>query len=331
MKQLKLLFSSHPGKGISNWFARGGQLIGSSEVLTAFDQMLQKDIDQTGLRIVREVLPYALLFDSISIVTGTPFSDPFLRDLDASLGVKLINPDSLSSFAPSKEETKDHLAAITHNKDAATLIPMLYRMAGPFAADLPDLLPVIYSMILSIRLSKSLSARLNCPDSDLEIHKIIAEEQTYPKTDERLEVMQKVFSFHELPLLTIDAFRDNKQCIDLDRLFTCMKMLRQSHHIIRFREKLSEFSKSQEDVDQVISKDILRDLRTSLEEYVIQPQEIRNRFTKAILMDVIGYFIPASGTVEEAASIAYEKIKSSSLEWRLFVFEYGDQLTKVSI
>lgn len=110
-----------------------------------------------------------------------------------------------------------------------------------------------------------------------------------------------------------------------------MKMLRQSHHIIRFREKLSEFSKSQEDVDQVISKDILRDLRTSLEEYVIQPQEIRNRFTKAILMDVIGYFIPASGTVEEAASIAYEKIKSSSLEWRLFVFEYGDQLTKVSI
>ena len=263
--------------GISNWLARGGKMSGPPEVLKALEKAVEEDIEQTGIRIIREVLPYALLFDRISIVTGVPFSAPFLRDLETSLGIIIVNPESISSEAPSKEEVEQHLAAITRRTDGGILMKALYKMAGSFAADIPDLIPIIYSMMLSFRLSKKLSATLNCSETDLEIHKAVGGGLIQPRTDERLDVMQRIFRIHELPVLTVDAFRDSQHRINLDGLFTSMKTLRQSQHIKRFREKLADFLRSQDDIDQIIFKDILKDLRSAVEENVVSPTEIGKR------------------------------------------------------
>lgn len=144
-------------------------MTGPPEILKAIEKAYDHDIEQTALRIVKHVLPYALLFDEISIVTGSPFSVAFLRDLETSLGVKIVKPDSLSSLAPCKDEVEQVLAAIMRRTDSAVLIKDLYRMSGQFAADLPDLNLTIYSIILSLKMSRALNATVSCSDADLEI------------------------------------------------------------------------------------------------------------------------------------------------------------------
>lgn len=325
----RTVLGSHFWRGIYSWFARGGIISGPPEVLSAFGELLQRDAERTILILLDEILPYSLLFDEIYLppMQDMGLSEGLKKDMAQCLGVKVISKENLEEFKGiGREKAEHHLSAITSRNDAADLISRLYRIAGPFAGDYPDLLPVLHSMDAAVYVSRSLNARLNCRAMELGILEIVAENSVRPSVDERVEIVQQIFQAHNLPIVTLDAFRNEKGVVDLDRMFSGMECLRKNKDVGKFRRKISEIGDlPARSIKEVIAQELVQDLRTTLEEYVLSPDEIGKRLATAVLTDVIGMLVPVpTGTVIEGISMAREKKRSASLEWRLFVFEYGD-------
>lgn len=325
----RVVLSSYFWGGIYSWFTRGGIVRAPQEVLSAFKELLQRDAEHAILTLLNEMLPYSLLFDEIYLppILDIGLSEGIKKDMAQSLGSKVISIENLEEHVKiDRERAEHHLSIITSRSDAMDLISRLYRIAGPFAADYPDLLPVLHFMDAAVCLSRSLSARLNCRHMELGILEIVAENIVQPSVDERIEVMQQIFQVHNLPILTLDAFRNEKGVVDLHQMFSRMERLRKSKNIKRFRRKVSEIGDlSARNIRQVIAQELVQDLRTTLEEYVLSPTEVVKRLETAFLTDVIGMFVPVPiGTVLEGISMSREKKRNASLEWRLFVFEYGD-------
>lgn len=325
----RVVLGTHFWSGIYSWFARGGVVSGPPVIMSCFREMFQRDAERTILRLLNEVLPYSLFFDEIYLppTEDMGLSEGLKRDMVQCLGVRVSSRKELEELAETgRERAEHHLSVITSRSDARDLVSELYRIAGPFAGDLPDLHPVLHSMDVAVYLSQTLNAKLNCRPAELGILRIVAEGSLQPSADKRLEVVQKVFRVHDLPILTLDAFKNEKGVVDLDQMFSSMASLRKSNYIANFRRKVSEITKVPKgDIEQVIAQDIVHDLRTTLEEVVSSPSEIRKRLAQAILTDIIGIVVPfPTATPVEGVSIALNKKKSASLEWRLFVFQYGD-------
>lgn len=130
------------------------------------------------------------------------------------------------------------------------------------------------------------------------------------------------------------AFRGTDEVIDLTYMFSAMERLRRHWSLKKFRAKIAELAElasiSEADVKQAIEKEIIEDLKTSLEEAALSPKEIAKRLVTAVLTDVLGVLVPIpTGALLEGIEIASEKKKAQSLEWRLFVFEYGEVVSKL--
>ena len=207
------------------------------------------------------------------------------------------------------------------------LIQKLYRIAGPFAADLPDLIPAIRNILISMRLSKKLNSSFNCSNEELDVHKFVGKTVVSNEVDKKVDVMQEVLHLHKMPILNADAFRNKDKSINLDNLFSSLEIVRKSKHLIQFRQKIDDFFQNKStNISDSILKDMIDDLRKTLEEYVLVPGEIKKRISTAVLMDVVGSFVPGAGTIKESIDLKKEKTRSADMEWRLFVFEYGNQI-----
>ena len=330
--EFRVVLGGYSSCDMLSWFRRGGIISGPPEVLSAFGGLLQRDAERTILALFNEMLPYSLLFDEIYLppMQDVDLSEELKEDMARCLGAKVIRKEDLEEFGEiSQERAEHHLSAITSRNDATDLVSALYKIAGPFAADHSDLLPVLHSMDTALYLSRSLDARLDCRSLELGILEIVAENSVQPSVDERVEVVQRIFQAHNLPVLTLDSFRNEKGAVDLDRMFSGMKHLRKSKNVGKFRRKVSEMADLRaRSIRQVIAQELVQDLRTTLEEYVPSHTKIGKRLATTILTDVVGMLVPVPiGTVIEGASMAREKKRRASLEWRLFVFEYEDVIS----
>jgi len=326
----RVVLGNHFWSGIYSWFARGGiiEVSGLPELKSAVKEMLQHDADRTILRLLNELLPYSLLFEETYLppTQDLGLSEGLKRDMAQCLGAKVIGRERLEEFAEIGHERAKHCLSVITSSGDRDLLSTLYGIAGPFAGDYPDLIPVLHSMDIAVHLSRSFNAKLNCSPTELKILKIVAENTVQPSANEKLEIMQKVFQAHRLPILTLYAFKNERDVVDLDKMFSAMKSLRKSEHITTFQRKVSEIAEIPNgDVEGVIAQDLVQDLRTSLEEVVLSPSEIGKRLNRAVFTDIIGMIthIP-TGTFSESVSLVREKKKSASLKWRLFVFQYGN-------
>ena len=327
MEKHNLIFSENIWAGVSNWAYRGGKVSGPPEVSGAFAKIVENDIEQSALSLVKKIIPFAVLFDNIYVVSEIPLSYPFINDLKKCLGVKFLRYGQIDDVIPSRDGVESHLYKIYSSGEHLEIIQELYRLAGPFAADLPDLIPGMRNILTSMKLSKKLNASLNCSAKELDIHKFVGESCVSNVPDQKVDIMQETLRLHRMPILSIDAFRNKDKSINLDVLFSSLEAVRKSKYIYQFREKIKYFfkNKSQENADSIF-EDLIQDLRAMLENLALEPGEIGKRISSAVLMDVLGYFIPGTGTLKETLDLKNEKPRSAGMEWRLFVFEYGDQL-----
>lgn len=330
MEKQNLIFSENIWAGVSNWFYRGGQVSGPPEVLRAFTKVVGNDIEQSALSLVKKIIPFAVLFDNIYVVSEIPLSDPFINDLKKCLGVKFLRYKQIDDVMPSRDEVESYLYKIFSSSENLEIIQKLYRLAGPFAADLPDLIPGLRNILTSMKLSKKLNASLNCSAKELDVHKFVGERFVSIDPDQKVNIMQETLRLHRMPILTVNAFRNKDKSINLDVLFSSLEAVRKSKYIYQFREKIEYLfkNKSQEIADSIL-EDLIQDLRAMLENLALEPGEIGKRMSSAVLMDVLGYFIPGTGTLKESLDLKKEKSRSAGMEWRLFVFEYGDQIKKI--
>ena len=332
MEKQNLIFSENIWAGVSNWFYRGGKVSGPTEVLGAFTKIVENDIEQSALSLIKGIIPFTILFDNIYVVSEIPLSDPFINDLKKCLGVKFLRYRQIDDVIPSRDEVESYLYKIFSSSEDLAIIQKLYHLAGPFAGDLPDLIPAMRNILTSMKLSKKLNASLNCSAKELDVHKFVGERFISRETNQKVDIMQETLRLHKMPILTVDAFRNKDKSINLDVLFSSLETVRKSKYIYQFRKKIEFFfkNKSQEIADSIL-EDLIQDLREMIENLSLEPMEIGKRMSSAVLMDVLGYFIPGTGTLKELLDLKKEKSRSAGVEWRLFVFEYGDQIKKYKI
>lgn len=327
----KVVLGSHYWSGISSWFLRGGQIGGSPEVLAVLLENFERDAERAILGMIDDLLPYTLLFDEIYIPMQQDLglSDGLLTDLKICMGVKFTDlEDTVTDTDDSRDRGECHLSRIYGHEEYHQLTTSLYQLAGPFAADHPDFIPVLVSMDTSVHLAKSLGARLSCRADELHVLRFVAQNTVDPAPDERLEVIDKVLEAHAFPVLNLKAFRKDNGVIDLTYMFRVIRELRESRSLRKFRGKIDELAHIPESsLKSTIEHELIEDLRTTLLEVVLDPEDMAKSMTTALLTDIIGVVVPIpTGTVLEGAALAFEKRRTRHLEWRLFVFEYGEKV-----
>ncbi len=331
----KAIIGSHYWGGISGWFARGGQIGGSAEILEAFHKVLQEDADRAILTMINDLLPYSLLFDDIYVPANQEqgLSDMLLGDLRSCLGVRFMAPEEiLKSSGDNYERGENLLRKVYPQENSDQLISSLYKIAGPFAADHPDFIPVLASMDTAVCLSQNLEARLVCKPNEIDVLKFVANGTVEPSANEHLKTVDSVLEAHSLPILTLDAFRKPDGVIDLTYLFSAMEKLRCHWSLDKFRSKIDELSSIPEaNVKKIIEKEIVEDLRISIEKAALSPEKIAKNLVTSVLTDVLGILVPMTGTLLEGIKITSEKKENKRFEWRLFVFEYGEAISKLTV
>ena len=327
----KVVIGSHYWSGISGLFARGGQVDGPPEVLAAFSRILERDADRVILGMIDDVLPYSLLFDEVYVPTQQKLglSEELVTDLQICMGVRFADAQEMGAFLEKPYERGEHLLGqMYRDKEYGQLVSLLYRIAGPFAADHPDFIPVLSSMNASVHLSKNLGARLSCKADEVRVLRFVAQNTVKPSVDERLKVIDHVLQAHGLPVLNLEAFKNEDGLINLTNLFSTMEELRRSSSLEKFRAKIDELANVPESsLKSTIDGEIVEDLKATLEEVVLSPKDTANRMITAILTDIVGILVPIpTGTLLEGIALASEKKKTQHLEWRLFVLEYGKKV-----
>jgi len=326
----KVVIGSYYWSSVSGWFARGGQISGPPEIVSAFSQIMQKDAERVVLGMLGDVLPYSLLFDEvhIPIQQNLGLSQGLVSDLQTCMGVKFVDRQETETFSENAIERGEYLLGqIYRRKKCGQLISLMYKIAGPFAGDHSDFIPVLASMDTSVHMSKSLGASLACKASEIKALRFVAQNSVKPCVDKRLRVINRVLQVHGLPLLTLEAFRNKDGLFDLTYMFSAMEELRRSRSIERFRAKITELSEiPKSSTKDAIEDEVIEDLKTTLEQVALSPKGIVGRLVTAILTDVIGILIPIAGTILEGVTLVSEKKKTQHLEWRLFVFEYRQKV-----
>ncbi len=327
----KVVIGSHYWSGISGWFARGGQVDGPPEVLAAFSRLLKRDTAKVVLGMIDDVLPYSLLFDKVYVPAqqNLGLSEKLVTDLQTCMGISFVDAQEMGAFFEKPYERGEHLLGqMYRDKEYGQLVSSLYRIAGPFAGDHPDFIPVLASMDASVHLSKSLGARLSCKVDEVRVLKFVAQNTVEPSLDERLKVIDHVLQAHGLPVLNLEAFKSEDGLINLTYLFSAMEELRRSWGLRKFRAKIDELADIPESsLKSTIDGEIIKDLAATLEEVILSPKDTAKRMITAILTDIVGVLVPIpTGALLEGIALTSEKKKTQPLEWRLFVLEYGKKV-----
>jgi len=326
----KVVIGSYYWSSVSGCFTRGGQISATPEIMSAFFQIMQKDADRVVLGMLNNFLPYSLLFDEvyIPIQQNLVLSQGLVSDLQTCMGMKFVDKQETETFSDNAiERGKYLLGQISRRDKGGQLISLMFRIAGPFAGDYSDFIPVLASMYTSVHMSKSLGARLACKASEIKALSFVAQNSVKPCVDKRLKVINHVFQAHGLPPLTLEIFRNKDGILDLSYMFSTMEGLRGSRSLERFRAKITELSEiPKSSTKGAIEDEVIEDLKTTLERVVLSPRRIKERLVTAILTDIIGILIPITGTVLEGITLVSEKKETQHLEWRLFVFEYQQKV-----
>lgn len=244
------------------------------------------------------------------------------------MGVTFANQEELEETEEDPNERGSHLLrAIYRRENADQLIHALYEIAGVFAADHPDLIPVLASMDSAVHMSRRLAARLVCRPNELSVLQSVAEVATDPSANRHLRVLESVLRAHRMPLLSVDAFSSEEGVVDVDYMLSAMESLRRHWSLKRFRAKMAELTDIPSDhVEEAVEQELVEDLRDALEEAALSPSKIRQRLVTAILLDLVGILIPLpTDTALEGMKIASELVNPVA-DWHLFVFAYGETI-----